>query len=60
MEKILGVITLAHRETDIEETLMTVREMSETLKRRNWDPMQLSPREYIIELPNENALDYLI
>lgn len=60
LAKKLGVITLAQGETDIEEAIKTLRGMSESFKARNWNLQRLAPGEFIIELPNDNALNYLL
>lgn len=47
-------------ETEVMKLLETLREISETFRKRKWNPIPCGPREFIIEFPNENALNHLL
>lgn len=59
LSKVLGVITLPSGETTIEDAIKALREMLETFRKRNWDLREIGERQFVLELPNENALNYL-
>lgn len=58
--KRLGVVDLPQGEVTLEDVVRTLREMSEIFKKNTWKPRQIGPRKFVIELHNDNALDYLI
>lgn len=60
LAKKLVVITLPHGEIEIEDAIRSLREMSETFKKTKWDPRQIRARDYVVEFPNDNALNYLL
>lgn len=59
LSKVLGVITLPSGETTIEDAIKALRKMLETFRKRNWDLREIGERQFVLELPNENALNYL-
>lgn len=60
LAKRLGVLVLLPGETEEEYAIKTLRGMSNTLEKRGWDPQPIGSSKFVIKLPNDNALDYLI
>lgn len=55
----IGVIVLGHGQIDIEKVINTLREMLDTFKTNNWDPIRCGPWAYVIKFTNENVLKHI-
>lgn len=60
LAKTMGIIVLAYGETEVEEALKILRGISETFKNTDWNPIPCANREFVVESPNANALEYVL
>lgn len=47
MSKKLGVITLPNELTFIKDAITTLKEMSETFRKRNWEPREIGKQHFV-------------